>query len=80
MHYTVAELKRRMSQNARHCVCNLIITLVPNLHSTVSMMSLLFILGPMSGSLQRTSCALVMYPSNVVTVGGHPHCLCCGNE
>lgn len=53
---------------------NFVITLVPNLHSTVSVMTLFFILGPLSGSLQRTSCAVVIYLNNVVTVGGHPPC------
>lgn len=78
MHYTVAE----SSKEECHKMPALCLQLNhhPNLHSTVSMMSLLFILGPMSGLLQRTSCALVMYLSNVVTVGGHPRCLCCRNE
>lgn len=77
MHYTVAENSKEEYQKMPGTVSpNLIITLLSNLHSSVSMMSLLFILGPVPGSLQRTSCAVVMYLNNVVTVGGHPPCLC----
>ena len=77
MHYTMAENSKEECHKMPGTVSpNLIIILVPNLHSTVSMMSLLFILGLVSGSLQRTSCAVVMYLNNVVTVGGHPPCLC----
>lgn len=73
MHYTAAENAKEECQKMPGTVSpNLIITVVPILHSSVSMMSLLFILAPMSGSLRRTSCAVVMFLNNVVTVGGHP--------
>jgi len=77
MHYTVDENSKEECQKVPGSVSpNLIITLVLTLHSSVSMMSLLFILGPTSASLQRTSCAVSMCLNNVVTVGGHPPCLC----
>lgn len=52
MCYTEAENSKECQKMPGTVSPHLVITLVPNLHSTVSMMSLLFILVPMSGSLQ----------------------------